>query len=357
MSTSLIELALEGTDDARKRLFALVSDLVLANLDQRSERELELFSEVILELYGLSRLNDRTKLAASISSSPKAPLNLARKMAEDEIDVSTFLLTKCRVFTKEDVLHFATSLSDAHLQALARRPDLTTEASDRIAERGGKAVYRILAGNHEIRLSGNTVSRLVTIAQEDETLLKDLSYRSDLSASACRAMLPLVDEETRKRLQETIDAALSKEQLEQFARLKTIRREFGQTLESTDMSLLWREAERSGVSVDELAILLLQDGRFNHATELIGARGRIAQKTFKDAVFKGKPDLVVRTAAKAGLQAPTFALFAKSRCEHLKIPSAQGSEWTAAYVKFLEKNRIGKQSRCGDFQANRKEKR
>ena len=105
-----------------------------------------------------------------------------------------------------------------------------------------------------------------------------------------------MNEETKKRLRNIIEGSLSQEQLDQIARLKVLRREFGDALENPDMGLLWSDAERAEITVNELVILLLQDGRFNHTIELLSARGRIAQKAFKDAVFNGKQDIVLKAA-------------------------------------------------------------
>lgn len=357
MPRSLIKLALEGTDEARRRLFAQVSELVIADLDQRTDRELAIFSEVIIKLYSVGSAKDRSRLAQKLASQENTPPELARRIAEDDVSVAMPLLAQSPVFTQEDLIAFVERLSHSHLQVIARRPDLSPEVSDAIAEKGDRPVHRILAGNREIKLSRETMLKFVKYAAEDVVLREDLCLRSDLSPAVCRALLPLVNEETRKRLRSIIEGSLSQEQLDQIARLKVLRREFGAALENTDMCLLWSDAERADISVNELIILLLQDGRFSHTIELLCARGRIALKSLKDAVFNGKQDVVLKAAAKAGLDTATFALFAKVRCDHLKIPATQGSEWTAAYKKHLDSTAVTKQSRCADFQANRREKK
>ena len=355
MTTSLIELAREGTDKAHRELFALVSELVVGDFDQRTDSELAIFSEVILQLYDISQEKDRTRLAKVIAPHSNTPHDLACRMAEDEVGVATPILTSSPVFSREDLLSFIERLGKAHLQLLAHRSDLTPDLTDKLAEKGSKPIFRILAGNRKSQLSRETMQKLVAIAAEDNDVLDDLAVRTDLPPAVCRALLPLVNDETKKHLQSIIEGSLSQKQLDQIARLKLLRRQFDQQLQSTDMSLLWREAERARITLDELLILLLQDGRFNHAIELLSARGRTTQLSFKNAVFSGKLDLVLRTAAKARLQATTFALFAKARCDHLKIPSAQGSEWTAAYIKYIDANTKPK-SANGDFQARRKSK-
>ncbi|POF28468.1 DUF2336 domain-containing protein [Roseibium marinum] len=353
MASSILKLAQIGTIESRKHLFAQVSELVVSDLEQRTEQELSIFAEVILKLYNTGSLTDRTDLALRLAALENVPHDLACRMAEDDITVAMPLLADCPVFTQEDLLDFTDRFSLTHLQALARRNDLSTEVSDALAARNDRTVNRLLAGNRGIRLSRETMLLFVKLAEEDVVLREDLALRSDLSPTACRALLPLVNEEARKRLHGIIEGSLTQEQLDQIARLKALRRDFGAALANPDINSLWQDAERADMTVDELMILLLQDGRFDHAVELLGVRGRTSPKAFKEAVFNGKLELVMKIAAKTGLETSTFALFARTRCGHLKLPAAQGSEWTQAYKRHLESTATIRQSRCGDFQANR----
>lgn len=356
MTSSLIKLAEDETVEARQKLFAEVSKLVATDLEERSDRELELFAQVMLKLYSTGASNDRMLLAQKIAPSAQSPSDLVHRIARDDVKVAMPVLAECPLFTQDDLLNLIEQVSGAHMQVLARRKDLPTEVSDVLANRGDASVHRILAGNKETKLSRETMMKFVKLAAEDEVLREDLSLRSDLSPAVCQELLPLVDDETKKRLRKIIEGSLSQEQLDQIARLKVLRRTFGEALNNPDIGTLWREAERSAVTVDELMILLLQDGRFNHAIELLSTRGRIAQSALKDAVFNGKRDVVLRTAAKAGLEVPAFALLAKARCTHLKLPAAQGAEWTTAYVKQIADSANARQSRCDDFQARRRDR-
>ncbi|MEP1934185.1 MAG: DUF2336 domain-containing protein [Roseibium sp.] len=331
-------------------------EFVASDVDERSDQELAIFAEVILKLYGNASDNDKARLAKNLASSPKTPKGLATKLAEDEVSVALPLLSDSPVFSQEELLRFIERLSDAHLQVIARRPDLSTEVSDALVQKGTKPVHRILAGNQEIQLSRETMLQFVQQAAEDMVMCDDLVMRSDLTPMACRELIPLVNDDVKKRLQKVIQGSLSQDQLDEIARLKELRRELGRALNNTDMKLLWSDADRARISVDDLTILLLQDGRFNHVIELLADRGRIAKSAFKDAVFSGKKDIVLKTAARSGIMLHTFSLFVKVRCEHMKIPLTQGADWIAAYTAYLKTTNTGNGNRCGDFQAKRKER-
>ncbi|MBN9671743.1 DUF2336 domain-containing protein [Roseibium aggregatum] len=357
MPRSLIKLALEGSDEARRRLFAQLSELMTAKLEERTDRELAIFSEVILKLYAFASAKDRARLAQKLATHTSLPHPLACRMAEDDLSIAMPILASCPVLTQDDLLDFVERLSKAHLQVIARRTDLSPGVSDRLVEKGDTPVQRILAGNREIELSRATMLKLVRLAAEDTVLREDLALRSDLPPSVCRSLLPLVDSETKKRLHRMIEGALSQVQLNQIARLKILRREFGLALENPDMNVLWRDAQRAHITFDELVILLLQDNRFNHTIELLAMRVRTEPRAFKDAVFNGEKEAVAETVAKAGLSPAVFAMFAKSRCEHLKLPASQASQWIAAYSGVL--SRAGREASAprSDFQARRKNRR
>ncbi|WP_305986920.1 DUF2336 domain-containing protein [Roseibium sp. MMSF_3544] len=353
MTSSLIKLAQDETVEARRQLFAEVSRLVAADLDDRSDTELALFAEVMLKLYSNSTAEDRLRLAQKLAPCSHSPSDLVLRIAKDEVRVAMPVLADSPLLSQEDLLDLIEQVGETHMQVLARRKNLPTEVSDVLVNKGDRPVQRILAGNREIKLSRDTMLKLVKLAAEDELMREDLALRSDLSPAVCQELLPLVDDETKKRLRNIIEGSLSQEQLDQIARLKVLRRTFSNALESQDVGTLWREAERSAVTLDELMILLLQDGRFSHAIELLSARGRIAQSSLRDAIYNGKLDVVLRTATKAGLNVPAFALLAKARCAHLKISPAQGAEWTSAYVKQIASSKA-RQHRCEDFQTRRR---
>ncbi|CTQ72579.1 DUF2336 domain-containing protein [Roseibium alexandrii] len=354
MSVTLLKLAEEGTDSARAALFGELCRLVTDDLDQRTTPELTIFAEVTLKLYSDATADDRVRLAQKLSNCPDIPDTLAKKIAEDDAPIASSLLASSPVFSQEDLLQFIQELSNAHLQAIAHRPDLSSEVSDALAQKGDTPIHRILAGNREIRLSRDAMVCLVRLAAEDSKVRDSLSHRSDLTPAICQQLLPMVNEDAKKRLTSIIQGALSQEQLDQIAKIKNLRRELGHALDNNDMSLLWPDARRAGATPDELVTLLLQDQRFNHVVELMSLRGRIAQKAFKDAVFNGKLQTVMRTAARCGLQPQTFSLFVKARCAHLRIPAKKGSSWIGAYAAHLKELEASKESRCSDFQANRK---
>lgn len=356
MTSSLIKLAQDETVEARQKLFAEVSRLVAADLNERSAKELALFAEVMLKLYNVGTADDRLCLAQKLALSAQSPADLVRRIARDEVRVAMPVLAKCPLLDQQDLLDLIGQVGVDHMQVLARRKDLPTEVSDVLAQKGGTPVHRILAGNKEIRLSRETMLKFVALAANDAVLREDLALRSDLSPTVCQGLLPLVDDETKKRLRSIIEKSLSQGQLDEIARLKVLRKTFGNALDSQDVGSIWQEAERSSVTLDELMTMLLQDGRFNHALELLSARGRIAKSSLKDAVLKGKRDIILRTAAKAGLKIPAFALFAKVRCVQLKLPAAEGAEWTSAYVKQMAEMTRGRHSRCEDFQARRRDR-
>lgn len=353
MQSTLLHLAQIGTEQARCELFGKLCEFITANLDDRTIPELTIFSEIALKLYRHATVDDRARLARDLENCPIVPHDLALRLATDEASIAIPILRGRHDFAQGDLLGLVHTLGPHQREAIATRPDLSPKVSDALVLNGEEEVHRLLAGNTKIRLSRQAMQVFVQRAVEDSALRECLVLRPDLTPAVCQKLLPLVDDDAKKRLHGIIEAALSQEQLEQIARLKTLRREFGPALDNQDMSLLWADAKRAGASVDELVLLLLQDNRYNHVIELMGICGRIAQKALKDAVYNGKTDVVLRTAARCNLKPHTFSLFVKARCAHLRIPANQGAEWVNAYGRYLKKLEPATSNRCDDFKANR----
>ncbi len=357
MPGSLIQLALEGTDDARRRLFSQVSDLVVANLEDRTDRELAIFSEVALKLYDAGSEKDRSNLAQRLANKEKTPHTLAKRIAQDAVQVAGPVLEGCPVLTQQDLLEFVATLSLPHLQIIARRTDICQMVSDKLVDRGDEPVHRILAANLKVSLSRHAINELARRSETDTLLCAALASRKDLPMPVCQSLLPYTDSQTKKRLQSLIDEALSKAQQEQVMRLKQLRRDLGKALDNSDMSLLSRDADRFQASPDDIMVLLLQDSRFDHSVEFLGIKGRTAQKSIRNAVYDGKIEVVLRAALKANLEGATFAMFARARCNRLKLAASHASDWTSAFVKRQSELIEAKKARGVDFQAKRNIKR
>jgi len=335
MSESLLKLAKLNTPEAHAELVLGIADAIFKNIDARTDDELRLFAEIALLLYATVPASGRARLSKRLASHARAPVQLAMKLAEDELEVAGPMLLHGGCFNQEHLLELARRVSEKHLEFIARRCDLSYEVSDALVKRSTKPIRRILASNRDIRLSRLALQTLVRKSIDDVVLREDLVLRKDLTHRLREQMLPYVNEATQTRLRDIINGALSDDTLSQIARFKQIRRDFGPALDTSDMRKLWQLAEKAQLDLNDLVILLLQDNRLSHVTELLANLTRQSPGDLRNAVYKGLSDTVIETALRLKLRPDTFALLAHTRCRHLRIPDSQADDWITVYSEAL----------------------
>lgn len=360
MSYLLLELAKQNTPDARGALLLAVADNLLQEIHSRSDNELGLFEEIALHIYSTVPEHDLVQLSRQLAPHERAPRNLAMKLAEDRIEIAKPLLVHGGCFDQTHLLKLAKRVDSDHLEFMAARSDIGLATSDTIVERGSASAQQVIVGNREIQLSRKALQTLIRKAVDDNILREDLVLRSDLTPSICQQMLPYVDNVMRNKLRETIENVRSKEQLDQVARLKRIRRDLGTALDTSDIKTLLRDTHREGIEFSDLVTLLLQDNRLSHVIDLLSRQIKRPFKDVRDAVFNGTINKVVEFAHEAELRPDTFEMFANARSKHFKLSNAQANEWIQAYDPLgSQKTESRKVLRppSGDFAAKRNNKR
>jgi hypothetical protein len=146
---------------------------------------------------------------------------------DDAIAVAQPVLTHSRQLSDADLVENATSKSQDHLLAIARRLKLSERVTDVLVERGDRGVIHKVAANRGARFSLAGYDKLTHRAQRDRKLTLALARRRDLprqyflklleSASASvRAKLEAANPEAAVAIRDAIDVVAS--DLQQNAR-------------------------------------------------------------------------------------------------------------------------------------------
>lgn len=332
---ALLELAKLRSPEAQAELVLGISEIIFRNVDAASEKELCLFSEIALLLYGTLPDDSRAQLSRQLATQKRAPVPLAKKLAKDKLDIARPMLAHGVCFKQEDLLDLVQQINNKHLEYVAGRRELDTSVTDVLVKRGTKATRRTLAGNRDISLSRAALQNLVRDSVDDVVLREDLVLRHDLTPRLCEQMLSFVNEKAQEKLRGILDGRVTKDDLSQIAKLKQIRREFGPALDTSDMRRLWKLAQKAGLDLDELLLLLLEDNRLTHIAELIALLAVKSVADVRNAIYKGGAEFMVEVAMKLNLRPETFSLIAIERCRHLRIPESQSNEWIRAYLDAM----------------------
>lgn len=176
----LINLASEPSTDKRRELLEEVTDLFLEHPAAHSDRETELFGDVMGKVAYQVEMTVRQRLAERLSHVEEAPHDLIVTLANDEIAVAAPVLRNSGVLREEDLIAVAQNKGQGHLLAVSQRETVPEKVSEVLVERGSDDVLVSLAGNEGAEFSRDTMASLVAKSEHIEALQRPLVERHDV---------------------------------------------------------------------------------------------------------------------------------------------------------------------------------
>lgn len=239
-----LNAALASGEDERKRILERVADLFAAGARGYSGQQIALFDDVLQKLCTDIEIQARARLARRLAAIDNAPARLIRLLAfDDAIAVAQPVLTHSRQLSEADLIENATSKSQDHLLAIAKRLKLSERVTDVLLERGDRRVLHKVAANKGARFSLAGYEKLTHCARRDRKLTLALARRRDLprqyflklleSASASvRAKLEAANPEAAAAIRDAVDEVASDLQVE----ARNVSRRFASALRDANRS-------------------------------------------------------------------------------------------------------------------------
>jgi uncharacterized protein (DUF2336 family) len=212
-----LNAALASGEHERRRILERVADLFAAGARGYSTEQIALFDDVLQKLCADIEVKTRAKLARRLATIDNAPARLIRSLAfDDTIAVAQPVLVHSLKLSDSDLVENASTKSQDHLLAIARRLRLSERVTDVLLERGNRRVIHKVAANKGARFSLAGYDKLTHRAQRDRKLTLALARRRDLprqyflklleSASASvRAKLEAANPEAAAAIREAVD--------------------------------------------------------------------------------------------------------------------------------------------------------
>jgi len=216
-----LTIALASGEDERRRILERVADLFAAGARGYSGQQIALFDDVLQKLCADIEIKTRARLARRLAAIDNAPARLIRLLAfDDAIAVAQPVLTHSRQLSDADLVENATTKSQDHLLAIARRLKLSERVTDVLLEHGNRRVIHRVAANRGARFSLAGYEKLTHCARRDRKLTLALARRRDLprqyflklleSASASvRAKLEAANPEAATAIRDAVDEVAS----------------------------------------------------------------------------------------------------------------------------------------------------
>lgn len=197
----LDEVMRNGSPARRAVMVTRISAFFLDGASRFNEDHVKVFDHVLTRLVSDVESRLRAELSQRLASVSNAPVEVVRQLArDDDIEVAGPVLERSSRIPEGDLVHVARIRSQAHLLAIASRPEIPAPVTDLLVRRGDHQVARRLAENHGAHLSADSFARLVGRAQTDELLAHKVAMRPDFPPGLLPELMLGAGEAVQQRL-------------------------------------------------------------------------------------------------------------------------------------------------------------
>jgi uncharacterized protein (DUF2336 family) len=209
MSTfeALEELAKDRSQDGRRELLRVLTDMFLQNSDVVEGHASDNYSDIVERVLDDVVEEVRAEFSERVARETKLPRPIVLKLAWDDFDVASPVLEYSPLLTDADLVEVATDKSDGHLMAISRRAELHALVTNILVDRGDEEVIHSVAANPGAEFSDHGYDALANKAKLDEKLQETLVGRPDVPQEFAAQLEPFLSDQLKKRLAIRLDPA------------------------------------------------------------------------------------------------------------------------------------------------------
>lgn len=212
--SDLLALARRRTHEGRTELGARIARFLMDGTDLGAH-EIALVDDILCQLLGEIERGIRLGLAEALANNPKAPPELTRLLAAEEVEIARPVLLSSSVLNDQDLLDLVNRLTTAHRSVIAQRPNLAASIGDALVEFGEEDVIEALLNNKTASLTPEALGYLVAESRRVERFRSPLLMRPDLPSALAYRMFWWVSAALRRYVlqnfdvpEETLDQAI-----------------------------------------------------------------------------------------------------------------------------------------------------
>jgi hypothetical protein len=177
----------DGSSRRRLQMLQQVTHLFLLSASRLGERQIDVFSDVLLRLIEGAEPDMLAPLSMILCGQTSAPGEVVRLLARHEdATVAAPILLKSETLSTSDLVEIANHRGRQHLLAISGRKILDEALTDAVLKRGDMVVYCALARNVGARFSDQGRLKLAAAAERDGDIAHALGTRASMPAVPAR---------------------------------------------------------------------------------------------------------------------------------------------------------------------------
>ena len=286
---ALMDAARDRTPEGRSRLFGLLGQLFLARGQGLSDGEKRGFTELLEILHPFATVEARLELAYATGNAPFAPGELAKLLAEDDIEIASLILFQSESLGGAELLALAEDPERATI--IAARRALPMMVADALMRRADPDLARVLLKNETIKLSIPAMADAIEMARDHLDLQQRIAKRPELMEEAGIEMVEWADQAVRADLVERFELAPPEGDI--AARLRNLLSlgiESGSPREPDFTGAMPVPAPEM-ISAPEPSGVPMPDARFRLSPRLMVETLRRGERAMAEAMFAKMADL------------------------------------------------------------------
>lgn len=332
MFDHLIALSQNASSDSRADLLNSLFALFTDRGESQTDREAQLFADILCRLVDQVSVDARAQLSHRLAPLAFTPHAVALRLATDgDRAVFAVMLEHSVVLTEADLRAIASSQSQGHLLAIARRRNLSERVTDVLAIRGDVAVLIGVTGNVTARFSDLGIEWLAMRGVDYPRVLMALSQRADMPRERLARAVQALDSETRARLGQIIALsprlALSlKNEANERAQQKKERLE-------REIASLIRRVKRGYVTLDDCIARFAGEGRIEVVAELLTQATELEEAHIAKALAHGNDLALAVVCRSLSVSNNAYLMLAHMLATHLGLSAKDARNWAKNYAE------------------------
>lgn len=144
-----------------------------------SDRERRLFQDIVADLFDTCGNEGKRLLATLVAAHPDIPKPVLRLLYRETIDIARPVILRSPALDEFELLRIA-GVGNAHMEALAERPDLPLVVLQAIFMQNNRRATAALIANRSVSLDPVPLDKLIAAAGTDRSLCDQLALRQDI---------------------------------------------------------------------------------------------------------------------------------------------------------------------------------
>ncbi|WP_026792707.1 DUF2336 domain-containing protein [Pleomorphomonas oryzae] len=332
MFDQLIALSQETSSTSRADLLKSLSGLFADGVESHTDRETELFADILCRLIDQVSIEARAELSHRLAPLTFTPHAVALRLATDaEREVFAVMLEHSVVLTDADLRAIASSQSQGHLLAITRRKGLSERVTDVLAIRGNAAVLIAVTDNASARFSEPGVEWLVMRGIDYPKVLMALSQRADMPRERLVRAMAMLDADARARLENLVALAprlalMLTTEASDSARWKKERLE-------REIASLIRRVKQGYVTLDDCIARFAREGRIEVMAELLTQATELEEAHIAKALARGNDLALAVVCRSLSVSNNAYLMLAHMLADHLGLTAKDARSWAKNYAE------------------------